>query len=125
MSKNDTSRSKEVSTKVDLDYESMHSTSSSTHSVDTLKQSPFFMLPKSLPDIDDDSMNHVFEYLEHYEQDIFWSYLSDLFFIAGGLIYVYIALWDFIWPPEGLRNYYTFDVLALAVYRLYNMTAME
>jgi hypothetical protein len=155
MSKNDTRRSKEVSTKLELDYESMHSTSSathsvdipnqsrffmyskslpdesmhstssSTHSVDIPNQSPFFMLPKSLPDIDDNSMNHVFEYIEHYEQDIFWSYLSDLVFIAGGLIYVFLALWDVIWPPDGIRNYYTFDVLAPSVYLLNSTIDME
>jgi hypothetical protein len=125
MSKNDTRRSKEVSTKLELDYESMHSTSSSTHSVDIPKQSPFFIVPKSLPDIDDNSMNHVFEYMEHYEQDIFWSYLSDLFFITGGLIYVFLALWDFIWPPDGTRNYFTFDVLAPTVYLLNSIIDME
>jgi hypothetical protein len=125
MSKNDTRRSKEVLTKLELDYESMHSTSSKTHSVDIPMQSSFFMLPKSLPDIDDNSMNHVFEYMEHYEQDIFWSYLSDLFFISGGLIYVLLALWDFIWPPESTRSYYTFDVLAPTVYLLNSVIDME
>jgi hypothetical protein len=120
---NDKRRSKEVPTKLELDYESMHS--SSTHSVDISKQSPFFMLPKSLPDIDDNSMNHVFEYMEHYEQDILWSFFSDSFFIAGGLIYVFLALWDFIWPPEGIRNYYILDVLAPTVYFLNSMIDME
>jgi hypothetical protein len=83
------------------------------------------MLPKNLPDIDDNSMNYVFEYMEHYEQDLFWSYLSDLFFIAGGLIYVFIALWDVIWPPEDNRNYYVLDVLAPTVYFLNSMIDME
>lgn len=126
MSQNDKGRSKEVlSTKVEHDYEAMHSTSSSVHSVDISKQSPFFMLPKSLPDIDDNSMNHVFEYMDHYEQDTFWSYLSDSFFITGGLIYVFLALWDEIWPPEGIRNYYALDVLAPTVYFLNSMIDME
>jgi hypothetical protein len=69
-----------------------------------------------LPDIDDVSMNHVFEYVEHYEQDLFWSFLSDSFFILGGVTYVLLALWDAVWPPEGSRNYYTLDVLAPVIY---------
>lgn len=46
----------------------------------------------SLPDIEDTSMNNVFTYLEFYEQDLAWSFLSDSFFIGGGVLYVLISI---------------------------------
>ena len=48
----------------------------------------------SLPDLDDNSMNAVFTYLEYYEQDVAWSIASDFCFVVGGICYVILAVWD-------------------------------
>jgi hypothetical protein len=48
-------------------------------------------LKVSLPDIDDHSMNAVFAYLEFYEQDLAWSFISDSFFFSGGILYVVLS----------------------------------
>ena len=49
----------------------------------------------SLPDIDDISVNYTFLYMEHYKVDLFWSMLSDSFFILGGLSYIVLTAWDY------------------------------
>jgi len=49
-----------------------------------------------LPDIEDTAMAHVFAYIEHYQEDLFWSFISDSFFTVGGLIYVLLSLWDYV-----------------------------
>jgi hypothetical protein len=128
MSKNDggmISSEEAFNNKIELDYKQMPSPSSSTHKVETSTQSLFSVLPRSLPDIDDNSMNHVFEYMESYEQDIAWSYLSDSLFITGGLLYVFISMWDVIRPTEDDRNYYYLDVLAPTVYLLNSVIDVE
>lgn len=48
----------------------------------------------SLPDLDDNSMNAVFTYLEYYEHDVAWSIASDVCFVVGGICYVILAVWD-------------------------------
>jgi hypothetical protein len=53
----------------------------------------------SLPDIDDESMNKVFEYVEYYQQDLLWSFCSDLLFVLGGFAYVAVSIWDCLDPP--------------------------
>jgi hypothetical protein len=56
-----------------------------------------------IPDVDDTSMAHVFAYMEYYQEDLFWSFLSDSFFIAGGIIYVVLSIWDYItWDSQSL-----------------------
>jgi hypothetical protein len=56
-----------------------------------------------IPDVEDTSMAHVFAYMEHYQEDLFWSFLSDSFFIAGGIVYVVLSIWDYIaWDPQSL-----------------------
>jgi hypothetical protein len=76
----------------------------------------------SLPDIDDVSMNYVFLYMEHYKVDLLWSFLSDSFFILGGVSYILLTGWDY-WlyslDAEGPvpNNYYiALDVFAPTVY---------
>lgn len=51
-------------------------------------------LSVSLPDIDDENMRAVFTYLEYYNQDIFWSFLSDSFFTLGGILYFFLSTWN-------------------------------
>jgi hypothetical protein len=58
----------------------------------------------SLPDIDDTSMAHVFNYVDYYQEDLFWSFLSDSFFILGGIAYLMLSLWDYCWPDSTTRE---------------------
>lgn len=67
-----------------------------------------------LPDIDDLSMNHVFVYMEYYEHDLYWSSLSDSFFIAGGLVYVVLSLWDWIWEDQQQTSFWYYALCGLA-----------
>jgi hypothetical protein len=65
----------------------------------------------ALPDIDDRSinmnmnMNHVSEYIEYTDYDIFFSSLSDSFVITGGLAYVALSLWDWIFMQQKHSSY--------------------
>lgn len=74
------------------------------------------VLPKALPDTDDQSMSHVFEYIQQYEQDLYWSFLSDSFFIVGGVMYVLLSVWDVLGQQQGTHLYKAMDVLAPVVY---------
>jgi hypothetical protein len=49
---------------------------------------------------EDVSMNFVFQYIEHYEEDLLFSVLSDVFFLCGGIAYVILSLADFEWPAS-------------------------
>jgi hypothetical protein len=87
---------------------------------------------KALPDIDDLSVTQVFSYMGHYKTDLFWSFLSDSFFIAGSVAYIIISMWDFLSQgsveTEGpLRNkwYILLDVLAPLVYLLNSIVDIE
>jgi hypothetical protein len=84
-------------------------------------------LPKCLPDVDDASMSHVFQYIDHYEQDLFWSFLSDSFFIAGGIGYVILSLLDAISPSgtEARRCYSSVELLAPVVYLVNSVIDVE
>lgn len=74
-----------------------------------------------LPDIDDTSMAHVFEYMEHYQEDLFWSFLSDSFFMVGGVVYVVLSVWDYVgWDDETL-SYKTCMVMGPLVYLVNSM----
>jgi hypothetical protein len=68
-----------------------------------------------LPDVEDTAMAHVFAYIEHYQEDIFWSFLSDSFFVAGGLTFVLLSLWDYL----GLFRTELYKALMLIVPLLY------
>lgn len=54
-------------------------------------------LPKntSLPDLDDASMSFVFEFIEYYHNDLFWSFLSDSCFLLGSILYLCLSYYDF------------------------------
>lgn len=69
-----------------------------------------------LPDIDDTSMAHVFEYMEHYQEDLFWSFLSDSFFMVGGIVYVVLSIWDFLRWDDQTLSYKTCMVMGPLVY---------
>jgi hypothetical protein len=71
-----------------------------------------------LPDIDDLAMNHVFAYMEYYEFDLFWSSLSDSFFITGGIAYVTLSLWDWIFVELEHTSYWYY-ALSLSVPLIY------
>jgi hypothetical protein len=72
----------------------------------------------SLPDIDDLSMNHVFAYMDYYHYDLFWSSLSDSFFMTGGVAYVALSLWDWIEVEEEHTSYWYY-ALSLMVPLIY------
>lgn len=48
----------------------------------------------SLPDIDDNSMNAVFTYIDFYQKNLAWSFISDSFFLVGGILYVVLSIVD-------------------------------
>ena len=77
--------------------------------------SPSSVLPKALPDVDDVSMKQVSSYLDYYRQDVYWSFLSDSFFVVGGICYVILSL-------PGLNRYTHFhsilEFVAPTVYLL-------
>ena len=50
------------------------------------------VVPKSLPDLDDVSMTQVTTYIEQSQQDVYWSFLSDSFFVSGGICYVVLSI---------------------------------
>jgi ABC-type multidrug transport system fused ATPase/permease subunit len=86
---------------------------------------PYPTRNKSLPDIDDLSATYVFAYTEHYKTNLFWSLLSDSFFIVGSMIYIYISMWNFLSQgsvetkgPLQNKVYIILDVLAPLVYLL-------
>lgn len=68
-----------------------------------------------LPDIDDTSMAHVFAYVEHYQEDLFWSLASDSFFVFGCSIYLLLSVWNYVGGIPTIF-YMTLSVLAPLVY---------
>jgi len=60
------------------------------------------VLPKALPDVDDVSMTNVTSYIEQYREDLYWSFLSDTFFIVGGISYVLLSIPGLQYPPVYL-----------------------
>lgn len=78
-------------------------------------QNPLPQRNRGFPDIDDDAMNDVLSYTAAYQQDLQWSFASDLFFVMGGLSYVAL---DLAACFEGyVAFYYTYlNVLGPAVY---------
>ena len=52
-------------------------------------------------------MAHVFAYIEHYQEDLFWSFLSDSFFTVGGSIYVLLSC-------LGLRRSLSYSIVQSA-----------
>jgi hypothetical protein len=59
--------------------------SSGTSSADTMDQHGY--PPDPCP--------RIFSHVEHYSIDLFWSFLSDSFFIAGGFAYIALTVWDY------------------------------
>lgn len=76
--------------------------------------------PTSLPDTDDTSMKQVYTYLDHYEQDLRWSTLSDLFFIVGGLGYVILSFFDVLAPTSVDKPVYVFFNICAPIVYLFN-----
>jgi hypothetical protein len=77
----------------------------------------------SLPDLDDMSMNYVVLYMEHYKVDLLWSFVSDSFFILGGVSYILLTGWDCVlkWRQDETTQklnqlYIALDVFAPTVY---------
>jgi len=64
----------------------------------------------SLPDLDDQSMTYVFAYVEHYHNDLFWSFLSDFCFLLGSILYLCLAYYDFVDAEPSL--YYLLEFIA-------------
>jgi hypothetical protein len=70
----------------------------------------------TFPDVEDTSMAHVFAYIEHYQEDLFWSFLSDSFFIVGGMVYVTLSIWDYFdWDAYNMC-YKTLMIMGPLVY---------
>jgi hypothetical protein len=74
------------------------------------------VIPKSLPDVDDQSMTQVFDYIDSYQTDLSWSFLSDSFFIVGGIGYIVTATWDCLRMDSHHWAYHTAEVGAPTVY---------
>jgi hypothetical protein len=74
------------------------------------------VLPKALPDTDDISMKHVTDYIRQYEQDLYFSFVSDSFFIVGGFLYVVLSVWDVRGRPQSTILVQVVDILAPTVY---------
>jgi hypothetical protein len=68
-----------------------------------------------LPDIDDTSMAHVFAYVEHYQEDLYWSLASDSFFVFGGSMYLLLSVWNYVGGIPDILNM-SLSVLAPLVY---------
>jgi hypothetical protein len=87
-------------------------------------------LPRFLPDLDDQSMNHVQQYVLFTKQDLYWSFTSDSLFVFGTILYVILCIWDWVWPPDPLdydpdtyetlatKNYYAMDFMAPFIYMI-------
>ena len=73
-----------------------------------------------LPDIDDTSMAHVFAYVEHYQEDLFWSLTSDSFFVIGGSIYLLLSVWTYVGGVPTIAN----KSLSVAVPLVYLINSM-
>jgi hypothetical protein len=84
-------------------------TTSSTASV-------IVVTPKALPDVDDQSMTQVFNYIDSYRSDLSYSFLYDSFFIIGGLGYVVMATWDCLKGDSSHWVYRTLELAAPMVY---------
>lgn len=50
------------------------------------------VLTRALPDVNDVSMTKVSRYIEEYQMDVYWSFLSDMFFVTGGICYVLLSV---------------------------------
>lgn len=102
-------------------------TTSSTYSSGGTQQLAKILthLNVSLPDIDDMSMNHVITFMEHYEVDLFWSFLSDSFFIVGGLSYIALTLWNYRWSSVCNKYHIMLDIWAPLVYLFNSMIDIE
>jgi hypothetical protein len=72
--------------------------------------------PKALPDIDDQSMTQVFNYIDKYQADLSFSFMSDSFFIVGGLGYVVMSIWDCLEGDSSHWVYRTVELGAPLVY---------
>ncbi|GKY99451.1 hypothetical protein MPSEU_000899600 [Mayamaea pseudoterrestris] len=83
------------------------------------------IIPKALPDLDDVAMSHVFQYIQQSEQDLFWSFLSDSFFILGGGLYIIIAIWDASQQPPQTLLYILLNIMAPLVYLLNSIVDVE
>jgi hypothetical protein len=68
-------------------------------------------------------MNAVIAYLEFYDQDLAWSFLSDSFFFSGGILYVVLSFWDY--RVADVKNYHTLDVFAPLVYVLNSVVDLQ
>jgi hypothetical protein len=81
--------------------------------------SAFVITPKALPDVDDQSMTQVFNYIDKYRTDLKFSFLSDSFFLVGGLGYVIMAAWD-CWKPGSIHWLYRTVELGAPIVYLFN-----
>jgi hypothetical protein len=69
---------------------------------------------------DDDpepATNYVFEYLKYYKEDLFWSFLSDVCFLMGIVLYLSLSYFE-VQGGRATRFYYILDILAPLLYLL-------
>ena len=73
-------------------------------------------MPKqtSLPDLDDESMTFVFNYLEHYQRDLFFSFRSDFCFLFGSFLDLILECYDYL--EQEPSHYYTIYLVALLLF---------
>lgn len=70
----------------------LHHDNNNNNNNDNASNRSTTVVPKSLPDLDDVSMTQVTSYIEHSQQDVYWSFLSDSFFVSGGICYVVLSI---------------------------------
>jgi hypothetical protein len=69
---------------------------------------------------DDDpepATNYVFEYLKYYKEDLFWSFLSDVCFLMGSVLYLSISYYE-VQGGGTPRFCYILDIMAPLLYLL-------
>jgi hypothetical protein len=74
--------------------------------------------PTGSDDLDDLSMSYVFEYLRYYQEDMFWSLLSDVCFLAGSILYLLLSYCQ-MQPTSKLLTvawYHGLEIMAPTLY---------
>lgn len=76
-------------------------------------------------DVNDTFMTFVFQYMEHCEKDLQWSFCSDGLFILGGVLYMALSIWEALAAPAKVENYYSLNALAPLVYLFNSLVDLQ
>jgi hypothetical protein len=78
----------------------LNNNNDSNNNGDHSDRSPLPQRSLDQPDLEDTSLNFVFHYVEQYEEDLSFSFLSDFFFLCGGIGYTILSLVDLCWSTS-------------------------